>query len=83
MLQRRAVSVAILFGVFAFILFSTHFKLISLPFFWDEAGQFISQAQDLYQGGALIPKSAMPNSHPPGLPLLLAVVWKVFGYSIP
>jgi hypothetical protein len=83
LLQRRAVSVAILFCIFAFILFSTHFKLISLPFFWDEAGQFVSQAQDLYQGGGLIPKSAMPNSHPPGLPLLLAGAWKLFGYSIP
>ncbi len=83
MLRRRAVSVAILFGLFAFILFTTHYKLISLPFFWDEAGQFIPQAHDLFEGGSLIPKSAMPNSHPPGLPLLLAGVWKVFGYSIP
>lgn len=83
MLRRRAISASILFGLFAFILFATHYKLISLPFFWDEAGQFIPQAHDLLESGTLIPKSAMPNSHPPGLPLLLAGVWKVFGFSIP
>lgn len=80
--RHRAVSIAILFGAFAFILFTAHFKLLTLPFFWDEAGQFIPQAYDLYEGGLLIPKSTMPNSHPPGLVLLLAGVWKVFGYSI-
>jgi len=70
------------FGLFVFLLFLTHYKLISLPFFWDEAGQFIPQAHDLYEGGGLIPTSTMPNSHPPGLPLLLAGIWMVFGYSI-
>ncbi len=82
MTRRRATSLSILFGLFAFVLVSTHFKLISLPFFWDEAGQFISQAHDIYSGEGLIPKSAMPNSHPPGLPLLLAGLWKIFGFSI-
>jgi hypothetical protein len=80
--QRRAASIAILFGLAAFFVFITHYKLISLPFFWDEAGQFVSQAHDIYEGGGLIPKSTLPNSHPPGLPLVLAGVWKVAGYSI-
>lgn len=79
---RRATSIAVVAGLFAFYLFATHIKLLTLPYFWDEAGQFISQAHDLYAGGALIPKSTMPNSHPPGLPLLLAGVWKVTGESI-
>ena len=82
MARRRAVSILILFGLFAFVLFCTHFKLLSLPFFWDEAGQFIPQAHDLFSRGELIPTSTMPNSHPPGLPLLLAGVWTLFGYSI-
>lgn len=81
-MRRRAVSVAVLFVGFACLLFFTHYKLISLPFFWDEAGQFVSQAHDLYEGGGLIPHSTMPNSHPPGLPVVLALVWRVFGYSI-
>lgn len=83
MARRRSVSILILFGLFAFAIFSTHFKLLSLPFFWDEAGQFIPQAHDLFSRGDLIPTSTMPNSHPPGLPLSLAGVWTVFGYSIP
>lgn len=82
MLPRRAVSIGVLYGLFACFAFLSHAKFLSLPFFWDEAGQFLSQAQDLYQTGSLIPQSAMPNSHPPGLPLLLAGVWHGFGYSI-
>lgn len=80
--MRRESSIGILFALFAFIFLTTHFKLISLPFFWDEAGQFVSQAHDLLEGRGLIPQSTMPNSHPPGLPLLLAGIWKVTGYSI-
>ena len=82
MARRRAVSILILFGLFAFVLFCTHFKLLTLPFFWDEAGQFIPQSHDLFARGEWIPTSTMPNSHPPGLPLLLAGVWTLFGYSI-
>lgn len=79
---RRAVSIAVVAGLCFLYLYTTHYKLLTLPYFWDEAGQFISQAHDLHLGEGLIPRSTLPNSHPPGLPLLLAGVWKVAGESI-
>lgn len=82
MSQRRAYSILLCYALFAVYLFATHFRLLDLPFFWDEAGQFISQSWDLYTRGLIIPESALPNSHTPGLPILLAFTWKIFGYSI-
>lgn len=82
MLQRRVGSIAIFYALFAFLLLLTHQKYFSLPFFWDEAGQFVAQARDIYEGHGLLPHSVAPNSHPPGLPLMLAAVWKVAGDSI-
>ncbi len=79
---RRWGSIAILYGLFAFTLFLTHYRWLGLPFHWDEAGQFVPQAHDLWEQGRILPTSTMPNSHPPGLPVVLAAVWKVFGYSI-
>ncbi len=83
MSTRRAYSILLLYALFAAFLFATHFRVLDLPFFWDEAGQFVPQAWDLYTRGLILPESALPNSHPPGLPVLLAATWKVFGYSIP
>src|SRR5712691_9915312 len=44
---------------------------IHLPYlkllFWDELGQFIPAALDLYHDGAWVPHSTLPNVHPPGL----------------
>jgi hypothetical protein len=79
---RRAYSILAAYLLFALVLFATHYRLLSLPFFWDEAGQFIPQAWDLYTRGLILPESALPNSHPPGLPLMLAGLWKVTGFSI-
>jgi 4-amino-4-deoxy-L-arabinose transferase-like glycosyltransferase len=70
------------FLLFAAVLFAAHANLIDLPYFWDELGQFIPAALDIYSQGALIPKSTLPNVHPPGVMIYLAGVWKVFGYSV-
>ena len=78
----RPRSLSLLFGFFAFTLFLTHFKLLELPYFWDEAGQFIPQSNDLFSRGLLIPQSTSPNSHPPGLPIFLAALWHLTGVSI-
>jgi hypothetical protein len=56
--------------------------LLSLPFFWDEHGQFIPTALDLLRTGALVPHSTVPNVHPPGLEAYLALLYKIFGFSI-
>jgi hypothetical protein len=80
---QRATSVFICFGVFACILLATHFRLLDLPYFWDELGQFIPQTYDMATKSLLVPESTSPNSHPPGLPLLIAGLWKITGISIP
>ena len=59
-----------------------HGPLLTLPFHWDEMGQFVPAALDLYRDGAWVPHSTLPNVHPPGLMLVLALIWKVFGFSI-
>ena len=60
----------------------THLPYLELPLFWDELGQFVPAALDLYREGRWIPHSAHPNVHPPALMAYLALVWKISGYSI-
>lgn len=81
-LPKRFLAIALVFAACLLFQFLAHWRLLELPFFWDEAGQFVPQAWDLYSDGLLLPESAMPNSHPPGLPLLLAAFWRFAGYSI-
>lgn len=64
------------------MLTALHVPFLRLPFHWDEMGQFIPAALDLYRDGSWVPHSAEPNIHPPGVMLILAGMWKVFGYSI-
>jgi 4-amino-4-deoxy-L-arabinose transferase-like glycosyltransferase len=59
-----------------------HLPLLSQPYFWDEAGQFIPASLDLFYSGELVPHSTIPNVHPPGVMLWLAATWRLFGYSI-
>lgn len=67
----------------AVLLIGLHAPLLNLPFHWDEQGQFVPAALDLYRDGAWVPHSTEPNIHPPGVMALLAVVWSLTGYSIP
>jgi hypothetical protein len=69
-------------GLIAAIVFITHAPLCKLPFYWDELGQFVPASLDLYQLGRWIPVTTIPNIHPPGLMVYLALVWHVTGYSI-
>jgi hypothetical protein len=64
------------------LLLVTHLPFLDLPFYWDELGQFIPASLDLFQHGWWIPRSTLPNSHPPGVMAYLAAVWSLFGYSI-
>jgi hypothetical protein len=72
----------IFFCAFAALLVAMHVPFLTLPFHWDELGQFVPAALDLYRDGAWVPHSTLPNVHPPGIMLLLAIVWKIFGFSI-
>jgi 4-amino-4-deoxy-L-arabinose transferase-like glycosyltransferase len=67
---------------FAAILVALHAPFVHLPFHWDELGQFVPAALDIYRDGAWITHSTDPNIHPPGVMALLALVWSVTGYSI-
>ncbi len=70
------------FVTFALVVFLTHLPWLDLPYYWDELGQFVPAALDLFRRGLWVPRSTVPNVHPPGLMAWLAGVWSVFGYSI-
>ncbi len=78
--QTRAAG--IFFLAFTALLLAIHAPYLKLPFFWDELGQFVPASLDIYQSGAWIPNSTLPNVHPPGVMAYLAMVWKIFGFSI-
>jgi 4-amino-4-deoxy-L-arabinose transferase-like glycosyltransferase len=60
-----------------------HLRVLGLPFFWDEHGQFIPTALDLLRSGSWIAHSTIPNVHPPGVEAYLVLWYKVLGFSIP
>lgn len=81
---RRAIrpqSYAWMFLVSAVLIVPAHLWLARLPYFWDEAGQFVPAALDLLHDGAWIPHSTTPNIHPPALSAYLAAVWRIAGFS--
>ncbi len=81
-LRVRPASYAVVFAVIAGFIILAHGPLLWLPFFWDEAGQFVPAALDLYHAGSWIPTSVLPNIHPPGVMAWLAAFWHIFGFSI-
>src|SRR5262249_46457926 len=44
---------------------------------------FVPAALDILRDGAWISKSTLANVHPPAVMAYLALIWKIFGYSIP
>jgi 4-amino-4-deoxy-L-arabinose transferase-like glycosyltransferase len=66
----------------AAFLAALHAPYLTLPFHWDELGQFVPAALDLYRDGSWVAHSTLPNVHPPAVMALLALVWRVFGFSI-
>lgn len=72
----------ILLAAFGLVLLLAHLPYLTLPLFWDELGQFVPAALDIARDGAWVPHSTTPNVHPPGVMAWLALVYRVFGYSI-
>jgi hypothetical protein len=58
-----------------------HLPLLTLPYFWDEAGYYIPAAHDLLVTGAFIPHSTISNAHPPLVMAYLAAWWKLAGFA--
>ena len=70
-----------IFGVIFSVTLAAHARLLTLPYFWDEAGYYIPAARDFLVSGVLIPTSTLTNAHPPLPSIYLAVWWKLLGYS--
>jgi 4-amino-4-deoxy-L-arabinose transferase-like glycosyltransferase len=67
-------------AVFA-ALYASHFTLLRLPYYWDEAGYYIPAAWDFFRTGSLIPFSTLTNAHPPLPSVYLALCWRVAGFQ--
>jgi hypothetical protein len=76
----RPASYAVLLALFASIVIPSHLWLARLPYYWDEAGQYVPSALDLLRGGYFIPRSVLPTIHPPLVPAYLAAAWRIFGF---
>jgi hypothetical protein len=69
-----------IFPVIFAALYASHFTLLRLPYYWDEAGYYIPAAWDFYRTGSLIPITTLTNAHPPLPSIYLALWWKASGF---
>ncbi len=69
-----------IFPVIFAALYLTHFTLLRLPYYWDEAGYYIPAAWDFFRTGSLIPSTTVSNAHPPLPSIYLALWWKTSGF---
>jgi hypothetical protein len=76
----RPLPVWMIFPVIFVALYASHFALLRLPYYWDEAGYYIPAAWDFFRTGSLIPVSTLTNAHPPLPSIYLALWWKFSGY---
>jgi hypothetical protein len=82
-LKTSVLPAAIFLALSAALTVALHLPYLRLPFHWDELGQFVPASLDLYRDGSWVTHSTLPNVHPPAVMAYLALVWRVFGYSIP
>jgi len=68
------------FPVIFAALYASHFSLLRLPYYWDEAGYYIPAAWDFFRTGSLIPVTTLTNAHPPLPSVYLALWWKLTGF---
>jgi len=69
-----------IFPVIFVALYASHFTLLRLPYYWDEAGYYIPAAWDFFRTGSLIPITTLTNAHPPLPSIYLALWWKASGF---
>ena len=72
---------AAVFAVIFLLVFLLHVPLLSLPYFWDEAGYYVPAARDLLLLGSVIPSTTVSNAHPPLIMAWLALWWKWAGFA--
>jgi 4-amino-4-deoxy-L-arabinose transferase-like glycosyltransferase len=71
-----------LYPLFFVTIYLSHYRLLRLPYFWDEAGYYIPAAWDFFRLGTLIPQTTTTNAHPPLPSILLAAWWHLSGYVV-
>lgn len=69
-----------IFPVIFAALYASHFTLLRVPYYWDEAGYYIPAAWDFFRTGSLIPLTTLTNAHPPLPSIYLALWWKASGF---
>ena len=69
-----------IFPVIFAALYASHFALLRVPYYWDEAGYYIPAAWDFFRTGSLIPTTTLSNAHPPLPSIYLALWWRLSGY---
>jgi 4-amino-4-deoxy-L-arabinose transferase-like glycosyltransferase len=69
-----------IFPVVFAALYASHFALLRVPYYWDEAGYYIRAAWDFFRTGSLIPITTLTNAHPPLPSIYLALWWKLSGF---
>jgi len=69
-----------IFPVIFVALYASHFALLRVPYYWDEAGYYIPAAWDFFRTGSLIPITTLSNAHPPLPSIYLALWWKLSGF---
>ena len=79
--MRSSPQPSLVFGAIFVLVFLLHAPLLSLPYFWDEAGYYVPAARDLLLTGSLIPHTTVSNAHPPLVMAWVALWWKVAGYA--
>ena len=76
----QPLPVWMIYPVIFVVLYASHFALLRLPYYWDEAGYYIPAAWDFFCTGSLIPFSTLTNAHPPLPSVYLALWWRVAGF---
>jgi hypothetical protein len=76
----RPLPLWMIFPVIFAALYASHFTLLGVPYYWDEAGYYIPAAWDFFRTGSLIPISTLTNAHPPLPSIYLALWWKSSGF---
>jgi 4-amino-4-deoxy-L-arabinose transferase-like glycosyltransferase len=71
-----------LYPLFFVAVYLSHYTLLRLPYFWDEAGYYIPAAWDFFRTGDLVPQTTITNAHPPLPSILMAGWWHLSGYVV-
>lgn len=69
------------FLIIAVVVSAIHWPVVTLPFFWDEAGYFVPIAHQLLTQGTYATPGVPNTGHPPTVMLAVAAAWWTLGDS--